>query len=113
MSSENIPPAKLTTIASFPTYYFLESMAVRADGSILVTVANRDELWYVPPPAANVPADPVLLSTFSQSAMGIVEVAPDIFYLATSPVIEYQTAILAGRSYTSHESYLHRLDLRG
>jgi hypothetical protein len=39
--------------------------------------------------------------------------APDIFYLATSPVIEYQTAILAGRSHTSRESYLHRLDMRG
>jgi len=45
--------------------------------------------------------------------MGIVEATPDIFYLATSPAIEYQTAVLAGRSYTSSESYLHRLDMRG
>jgi hypothetical protein len=112
MSSENTSQAKLTTIASFPTHYFLEGMAVRADSSILVTVANRNELWYVPPSDAHAPVDPVLLSTFSQSAMGIVEVAPDIFYIATSPVVEYQAAILAGRSYTSHESYLHRLDMR-
>jgi hypothetical protein len=49
MPSENAPRAKLTTIASFPTLYFLESMAVRADASILVTFANRSELWYVPP----------------------------------------------------------------
>jgi hypothetical protein len=104
--------AKLTTIASFPTHYFLESLAVRADGSILVTVANRDELWYVPP-AGNAEVDPVLLATFSHSAMGIIEVTPDVFYLATSPVVEYQTAILADRSYISPESYLHRLDLRG
>ena len=113
MPTERVPQAKLTTIATFPIHYFLENMAIRADGSILVTVANRNELWYVPPTAANVPVDPVLLATFSHSAMGIVEAAPDIFYLATSPVIEYQTAILAGRSYTSHESYLHRLDMRG
>jgi hypothetical protein len=113
MPSENAPRAKLTTIASFPTLYFLESMAVRADASILVTVANRSELWYVPPADPNGQVDPVLLSTFSQSAMGIVEVTPDIFYIATSPVIEYQAAILARQSFTSHESYLHRLDMRG
>ena len=113
MPSDSPPQAKLTTIASFPIHYFLENMAIRADGSILVTVANRNELWYVPPTAAKVPVDPVLLATFSHSAMGIVEAAPDIFYIATSPVVEYQTAILAGRSYTLHESYLHRLDMRG
>jgi hypothetical protein len=112
MPSENTPRAKLATIASFPAHYFLESMAVRADGSILVTVANRNELWYVPPPDPNGQVDPVLLSTFSQSAMGIAEVAPDIFFIATSPVLEYQAAILAGRSWTSRESYLHRLDMR-
>src|SRR5271166_5904504 len=85
MTSKNTPQAKLTTIAFFQPNYFLENMAVRADRSILVTVANRNELWYIPPPDTNVPVDPVLLSTFSQSAMGIVEVAPDIFYIATSP----------------------------
>jgi hypothetical protein len=112
MPPDNAPRAKLTTIDSFPAHYFLESLAVRADGSILVTVANRDELWYVPA-AAEGPVDPVLLSTFAHSAMGIIEVTPDVFYLATSPVVEYQAAVLAGRSYTSPESYLHRLDLRG
>ena len=104
--------ATLTTIASFPARYFLESQAVRADGSILVTVANRDELWYVPP-AADAPVTPLVLSTFSHSAMGVIEAEPDVFYLATSPVIEYQAAALAGRPYTSPGSYLHRLDLRG
>jgi hypothetical protein len=44
--------------------------------------------------------------------MGIVEVAPDIFYIATSPIVAYQAAILSGRLFTSHESYLHRLDMR-
>ena len=112
MASENTPQAKLITIASFPTNYFLENMSVRADSSILVTVANTHELWYIPPRDVNVPVGPVLLSTFSQSAMGIVEVAPDIFYIATSPVVAYQAAILSGRLFPSHESYLHRLDMR-
>jgi hypothetical protein len=92
--------------------YFLESLAVRADGSILVTVANRNELWYVPPADPDEQVDPVHLTTFSHSAMGIVEVAPDIFCIATSPVVEYQAAVLAGHSFESRESYLHRLDMR-
>jgi hypothetical protein len=112
MESENVPEAKLTTIASFEPGYFLENMAVRADGSMLVTVANRGELWYVPPPAANAPVDPARLCAFSHSAMAIVEVTPDIFYIATSPVIEYQAAILAGHADTPRESSLHRLNLR-
>jgi hypothetical protein len=112
MASENTRQAKLITIASFAINYFVENMAVRADSSILVTVANRNQLWYIPPRNANVPVEPVLLFTFSQSAMGIVEVEPDIFYIATSPVIAYQAAILSGRLFTSHESYLHRLDMR-
>jgi hypothetical protein len=112
MASENTRQAKLITIASFPINYFVENMAVRADSSILVTVANRNQLWYIPPRNANVPVEPVLLFTFSQSAMGIVEVEPDIFYIATSPVIAYQAAILSDRLFTSHESHLHRLDMR-
>src|ERR1700751_4439915 len=99
MSTENMPLTKLTTIASFPDHYFLESMAIRRDSSILVTVMNHQELWYVPPLSTNIPVDPLLVHTFAQPTMGIVEVEPDIFYIATSNL------------YTSHESYLHRLDL--
>jgi len=51
MSTEDMPLTKLTTIASFPDHYFLESMAIRRDSSILVTVMNHQELWYVPPQA--------------------------------------------------------------
>ena len=100
MSTENMPLTKLTTIASFPDHYFLENMAIRRDSSILVTVMNHQELWYVPPRSAKVPVDPLLIHTFAQPTMGVVEVEPDIFYIATSNL------------YTSHESYLHRLDLR-
>jgi hypothetical protein len=101
MPSDNAPPAKLTTIASFPRKYFLENMALRRDNSILITVANQQELWYIPPLSANVQVDLQLLCTFAQSAMGLVEVEPDIFYICTSNL------------WTSHESYLRRLDMRG
>ena len=79
MLSENAQQAKLTTIASFPRQYFLENIAIRVDNSILVTVANHQELWYIPPPSGNLPVDPLLLCSFAQSAMGIVEVEPNIF----------------------------------
>jgi hypothetical protein len=75
----------------------LENIAVRSDNSTLITVLNRKELWYVPPP---VPAAPVLVHTFAQLTMGIVEVERDVFCLCTS------------NGYTDHESYLQRLDLR-
>jgi hypothetical protein len=99
VTSDTMTQAKLTTIASFPPQYFLENLAIRGDNSILVTVLNHKELWYIPP-SANGPVAPLLLFTFAQPALGIVEVEPDIFYICTSNV------------YSSHESFLHRLDLR-
>ena len=100
MLSENAQRATLTPIASFPRQYFLENLTIRDDSSILVTVANHKELWYIPPSRANVPVSPLLLCTFPQSAMGIVEVEHNIFYVCTSNL------------WTSHESCLRRLDLR-
>ena len=93
--------AKLTTVATFPKNYFLENLVVRSDNSILITALNHKELWYVPPSRHDSPIEPLLLFTFSQLAMGIVEAEPEVFYISTSDI------------YTSHESYLHRLDLRG
>jgi hypothetical protein len=100
MTHNTVKHAVFTKITSFPSHYFLESLAVRRDNSILVTVMNHSELWYIPPTRSCVSVDPLLIHTFAQPAMGIVEVEPDIFYIATSNL------------YTSHESYLHRLDMR-
>ena len=46
------PSVKLSTVATFPKHYFLENLAVRSDNSVLVTVLNHNELWYVPFPKA-------------------------------------------------------------
>jgi hypothetical protein len=100
MPSDNAPLAKLTTIASFSAQSFLENLAVRHDGSILVTCLNRKELWYIPAPSAEPPVDPILLHTFEHLAAGIVETEPDVFYICTSD------------GYTTHESTLERVDLR-
>ncbi len=93
--------AKLATVALFPVKSFLENLAVRHDDSVLVTSMNARELWYVPPSNAATPVDPVCIHGFEQPTTGLVEVEPDIFLVSTSNL------------YTSHESYLHRLDLRG
>src|SRR6516225_8499401 len=98
MHTQEASTAKLTTVAVFPENSFLENLAVRADGSILVTEILQRQLWYVPP--GSVPDEPVPVHTFGQFTMGIVEAGPDVFYINTSD------------PFTAHKSYLHRLDLR-
>lgn len=77
-------PAHISTIASFPPHFFLENLAARADGSILVTVLNHKQLWYVPVPETGQSVTPALVHTFDHIAMGIVETEPDIFYVSTA-----------------------------
>jgi len=83
MTINNTTSVKLVTIANFPEQFFLENIAVRGDGSILVTVLNRKELWCVPAPSADLPVEPILVHTFENVPMGIVETEPDIFYVFT------------------------------
>ena len=94
-------PARLATVAMFPVKSFLENLAVRSDNSVLVTSMNARKLFYVPPSDGAVSVDPVILHTFDQPTTGLVEAEPDIFLVSTSNL------------YTTHESFLHRLDLRG
>ncbi len=92
--------ATLTTVALFPVKSFLENLAVRTDNSVLVTSMNARELLYVPSPSGDLPVEPVLLHRFEQPATGLVEIEPDLFLVSTSNL------------YTTHESFLHLLDLR-
>lgn len=96
-----IPQAQLTVVAEFPEQSFLENLAVRPDGSILVTVVNRKELWYVPSPDGDRPVMPVRMHTFDLLPGCVVETDPDVFVISTSDV------------YATRESRLYRLDLRG
>ena len=91
----------LTTIALFPVKSFLENLVVRSDDSVLVTSMNARELFYVPPSSGEAPVKPVLLHRFEQPTTGVVEIEPDLFLVSTSNL------------YTTHESFLHLLDLRG
>jgi hypothetical protein len=57
-------------VAVFPRISFLENLAVRADGCVLVTEILHEHLWYVRPMTGAVPAEPVLVHTFDQFTMG-------------------------------------------
>ena len=96
-----VPAVKLTPVAYFPEKYFLENLAVRADGSILITAALHKELWCVPRPEPDPQVSPVLVHTFDLPIAGIVEVEPDVFIVSLSD------------GYTSHESHLARVDFTG
>jgi len=100
MSHNKAPRARITTVAEFPAGSFLENLVVRKDNSVLVHVANKKQLWYVPPADGDQVAQPTLLHTYEENAAGIVELEPDVFVLLT------------GNVYTTHEAFLHRLDLR-
>src|ERR1700741_4724866 len=88
--------ANLTTIATFPKHFFLENLAVRADGSILVTVLNHKQLWYVPAPIGGQPVTPTPVHTFDGFAMGIVETELDIFYVSTANPTTLQRLDMCG-----------------
>jgi hypothetical protein len=96
-----VPKVTLTPVAYFPQKYFIEALAVRADGSVLLTVLSSKELWWVPPFSASGLAEPVLVHSFEQMPMGIVEAEPDVFVVCLSD------------GYTTHESHLARVDLTG
>jgi hypothetical protein len=100
MSNVSTQTAKLTTVAQFPVGYFLENVAVRADGSMLVTAMNKKELWYIPAPTQGAPVQPLLLHTFDQPPYDMVEPEPNVFYIDTSNYL------------TNHDSSLQRIDLR-
>lgn len=96
-----IEQAKLEVIAEFPRGYFLENLAVRADGSMLISAMNKKELWYVPAPHGNLPVEPVLIHTFDLMTLNVVETREDVFLITASDV------------YGTRTSHLYRLDLRG
>jgi hypothetical protein len=99
MSMTPVPTVTLNPIAYFPEKYFLENLAVRADGSVLVTAVLQKELWCVPGPEPRADVRPVLVHTFEHMISGIVEVEPDVFIVSVTD------------AYESQRSYLARIDL--
>jgi hypothetical protein len=96
-----VPAVTMTPVSYFPEKYFLENLATRADGSILITAVLQKELWYVPAPRSHADVDAVLVHTFDHPVSGIVEVEPDVFIVSLT------------EGYTTHESHLARIDFTG
>lgn len=68
--------------AEFPPRSFLENIAVRRNGQLLVTVVTAPEVYQVDPSGKR---DPVLLYSFPATTIsGIAELEPDVFYVATT-----------------------------
>jgi hypothetical protein len=101
MALPPLPAVTITPVAFFPQWYFPENLAVRADGSILVTDVVHKELWWVAPAEPGAVAEPVLVHTFDHPITGIAEVAPDVFIVCLT------------EGYTTHESHLARIDFNG
>ncbi|MGA7135880.1 MAG: hypothetical protein WBZ15_26725 [Mycobacterium sp.] len=101
MSITPVPAVTLTPVAHFPEKYFLENLAVRADGSVLITAVLQKELWFVPGPEPRAEVRPVLVHTFEHTVSGIVEVFPEVVVICVSD------------AYESHDSHLFRVDFTG
>jgi hypothetical protein len=96
-----VPAVTLTPVAYFPEKYFLENLAVRADGSVLITAVLQHELWLVPGPGPRAEVSPVLAHTFDHPVTGLAEIEPDVFIVSLT------------EGYTTHESHLARIDFNG
>ena len=79
-----VPAVMLTPVAYFPKGYFLENLAVRSNGSVLVSSLLTKELWCVPGPEPSLDAPPVLVHTFEDLVFSIVEVEPEVFIICLS-----------------------------
>jgi len=101
MALAPLPTVTMSPVAYFPQQYFLENLAVRADGSILITAVLQKELWYVPPATPGAVVVPVLVHTFEHPVTGIAEVTPDVFIISLT------------EAYTTGESHLVRIDFDG
>jgi hypothetical protein len=95
------PQAKLTIVAEFPEHFFLENMAVRTDGSMLITVLNRNELWFAPTPHDTLPVQPLFLHSFEFNTTFVVEWKPERFLLGVGDI------------YDTRQARLYEIDLTG
>ncbi|MCJ1251881.1 hypothetical protein MMC30_009119 [Trapelia coarctata] len=91
------PTLPITTLTTFPPNTFLENLAIRHDNSILITTLNTNSLYLVSPSSPT-----LLLHIFPHSAMGIVELSPDIFIISTSLHGSPNTAALYTLDMTSY-----------
>jgi len=76
-------PSTVHGIWNFPNGTWVENLAVRSNGQILVTLLNTPRIYQVDPTLKHPAA---LVHTFSSylGCLGIAELQPDVFYVVTS-----------------------------
>jgi len=75
----------VATVQSFPVGTFIENIAVRRSGQLLITVHNKGELLQVDALSESAPS---LVNLFPTGVSGIVEVEDDIFYVSCGTIGE-------------------------
>ena len=80
-----VNPPSLHEIYQFPNGTWIENIAVRNNGNILVTLANAPELWEVISTTKREANQARLVHNFTRAEMttGITELASDVFAVAT------------------------------
>ncbi|KAH6723665.1 hypothetical protein DL95DRAFT_447912 [Leptodontidium sp. 2 PMI_412] len=75
------PLLSTTLIHQFPLPTWIENLAIRSNGTILATLLTTPELYLIDPKA---PPSATLVANFPEVSglTGIIEVQPDIFYIA-------------------------------
>ena len=101
MSQHNkAPKAQLTTVAEFAEELLPRELGRAEDNSVLITVMNHSEFWYVPSAGGDEQVAPMLLHKFDLLTMGIAEAEPDVFLM-----------LACCNFYTTHESVIYKIDL--
>jgi putative intracellular protease/amidase/uncharacterized protein YciI len=75
----------VSTVHAFPVGTFIENIAVRRSGQLVLTVHNKCELIQVDPHSESAPC---VIHVFSKGVCGIVEVQDDIFYVSSGTIGE-------------------------
>ena len=103
-------PNPIQTIYKFPNETWVENIAVRSSGQLLVTLATTPDVYQIDPFSSptGAPSTATLIHSFpdATSTSGIVEIQPDIFAVAVG---NWSTATFS----TTNGSYsVWKLDLR-
>lgn len=95
-------PARI--VHDFPANTWIENLAVRSNGQIIVTEDTRPRIYQVDPFWFR---KPILLHKFPETAsiLGLVETAPDVFHVCTA---NYSSTKLEGYG----DAYIFKVDMR-
>jgi hypothetical protein len=77
------PNSAIQTVYQFPNLTWVENIAVRSNGQLLVTTITSPDLYLINPFAAQKQAKLIARFPFAQGALGIAEIEQDVFAVIT------------------------------